>query len=551
MEKCKYLWVSNEKPKQIFLIFLYTLPLSFPISDWNQPLISCTNIFHSISPSTSMPLIPKLRSSHHILVLFLAVWCVAFIYFEHVVPRSTANRCSWTGMVPTTSYINTNIRATAANKKSLRTADRRLGTQTNVLLVADPQLIDNHTYPGRNNLLLKLSKHTVDVYLKQNYKALVNSLHPDYIIFLGDYLDNGRLLQDAYYEKEFARFESIFNRWPKKYVRGLNFFTNLPGNHDVGFGDGVKPLLQKRFLNHFGQPNVIHSINGVEFVLLDTPSLLSGNSDISADSSRFLLLIPPPKVPRVLLSHVPLRRDVEKHPCGPLRESKNFYQNAGYQYQLALSQEVTDELLQKVQPSLIFSGDDHDYCDVVHPGNAREVTVKSISMAMGIKYPAVQLLSYSFVPQFQYETHICYLPVPYVDVYVYVLMAVANGLILLAWSIKQRSSRYNYSILPSWDENTSAILMDSPPAMSQKVSNFLKEQDDAAHSTSHSAPVVSLSNYTFTSVSSSDKAWKEINRAKRIVRRFSKKWNLATFFKHSAVLAGLVITLYNIIVWTV
>lgn len=501
-----------------------------------------------------MPLIPKLRSGHQILVLILAIWCVAFIYFEHVVPRSAASQCSWANVQTSSQAINNGpqMKAGAANENILsRAANEQLDPQTNVLLVADPQLIDNHTYPGRNSLLLKLSKHTVDVYIKQNYRALVNSLNPDYIMFLGDYLDNGRLLQDAYFQKEFKRFERIFNRWPK-YLRGSNWFTNLPGNHDVGFGDGVKPLLQKRFLKYFGTPNQLVEINGVEFVLLDTPSYLSSKSEVNADSSRFMELLPPPQLPRVLLSHVPLRRDVNQNPCGPLRESKHFLQNAGYQYQLALSPDITKKLLEKVQPSLIFSGDDHDYCDVVHPGNAREITVKSISMAMGINYPAVQLLSFSAAgPHLAYDTHMCYLPVPYVDVYAYVVMAVASGMFLLAWSIKQRSSRYNYSILPSWDENTNAILVESPALMSQKVSNFMKEHDDTTGSTSHSVLVAPLSNYTFTAQSGSDKAWKKLNKAKRIIRQFFRKWNLVTFFKHSAVLGGLVIVLYNIIIWTI
>ena len=39
------------------------------------------------------------------------------------------------------------------------------------------------------------------------------------------------------------------------------------------------------------------------------------------------------------------------------------------------------------------SGDDHDYCEVQHQGGVREVTVKSFSMAMGIRKPGFQLLS--------------------------------------------------------------------------------------------------------------------------------------------------------------
>ncbi|KAG8682614.1 UTP-glucose-1-phosphate uridylyltransferase [Ceratobasidium sp. 395] len=48
---------------------------------------------------------------------------------------------------------------------------------------------------------------------------------------------------------------------------------------------------------------------------------------------------------------------------------------------------------------MIFSGDDHDYCDIRHAYSdrggqgPREVSVKSFSMAMGIRRPGFQLLS--------------------------------------------------------------------------------------------------------------------------------------------------------------
>jgi len=48
----------------------------------------------------------------------------------------------------------------------------------------------------------------------------------------------------------------------------------------------------------------------------------------------------------------------------------------------------------------VFSGDDHDYCELTHKyrennqwHNSREVTIKSISMAMGIHHPGFQILS--------------------------------------------------------------------------------------------------------------------------------------------------------------
>ena len=104
-------------------------------------------------------------------------------------------------------------------------------SQTNILLIADPQLIDNHTYPGRNELLLKLSKHTVDTYIKKNYNELLDQLQPNYIMFLGDLLDNGRDATDEYFAQEYNRFKRIFRPLDK-------MFLNVPGNHDIDLAMG-------------------------------------------------------------------------------------------------------------------------------------------------------------------------------------------------------------------------------------------------------------------------------------------------------------------------
>jgi len=45
---------------------------------------------------------------------------------------------------------------------------------------------------------------------------------------------------------------------------------------------------------------------------------------------------------------------------------------------------------------MIYSGDDHDYCEIEHnefTGRIKEITVKSMSWAMGIRKPGVQLVS--------------------------------------------------------------------------------------------------------------------------------------------------------------
>lgn len=122
------------------------------------------------------------------------------------------------------------------------------------------------------------------------------------------------------------------------------------------------------------------------------------------------------QLPTILLTHVPLFRD-HGTPCGPFREhwpptldsngvpltvdERNaIHVAAGYQYQNVLTRELSKEITEKIgNVHYAFSGDDHDYCEVVHRGypsagsGIREITVKSISWAMGIRKPGFVLLS--------------------------------------------------------------------------------------------------------------------------------------------------------------
>ncbi|CCG24312.1 planktonic growth-induced gene [Candida orthopsilosis Co 90-125] len=355
-----------------------------------------------------------------VLLYLLISWVIAFLINEKYVPYRTIRKCKW---------------------PKLNQGDNVMKQQTNILLIADPQLIDNHTYPGRNPYLLSLSQHTVDQHLKRNY-AQLTKLNPNSTIFLGDLLDNGRASTDEYFAQELARFRSIYPKTPKMY-------TNLPGNHDIGFGDLIRTDIRDRFGETFGNPNLQTSINGVEFILVDTTSLSSTKDSINQAARGFVNGLPKKGMPRILLSHVPLFRDPNTN-CGPLREKPKFESlGRGYQYQNSLTKEISNQLLEKIEPDLIFSGDDHDYCDIVHPQGTREITVKSVSMAMGIYYPAVQLLSYSKSPEgLKYQTKICYMQTPYINVVVYIVLAIISIVVILQQNLRLKTGNSSWTILP-------------------------------------------------------------------------------------------------------
>lgn len=116
-------------------------------------------------------------------------------------------------------------------------------------------------------------------------------------------------------------------------------------------------------------------------------------------------------LPTILLTHVPLFRQPAT-PCGPYREHyppssdkelEHDERNSitvvgGYQYQNTLTPAISNDLVSKAGPSLahVYSGDDHDYCEISHrefSGSPREITVKSLSWAMGIRRPGFVLTS--------------------------------------------------------------------------------------------------------------------------------------------------------------
>lgn len=136
------------------------------------------------------------------------------------------------------------------------------------------------------------------------------------------------------------------------------------------------------------------------------------------DSKQLPTLDPGPDgadFPTILLTHVPLFRSVGT-PCGPQREhwppttppkgqtgpvipdERNAISiSRGYQYQNVLSEADSVKVISSIgNVGAVFSGDDHDYCEIVHPENknhAREITVKSMNWAMGVRKPGFVMLS--------------------------------------------------------------------------------------------------------------------------------------------------------------
>ncbi|KAJ6014238.1 hypothetical protein N7540_008829 [Penicillium herquei] len=363
-----------------------------------------------------------------------------------------------------------------------------------VAFIADPQLVDPHTYPGRPWPLSTLTVEYTDQYLRRSFSSIQNALIPDSVLFLGDLFDGGRewatsttispearyqKITDSFWKKEYGRFMKIFlDPWmdqnePPIDGRGRRLIASLPGNHDLGFGHGIQEPVRDRFQAYFGQSNRVDVIGNHTFVSLDTVSLSAmdqvdpqtgstssvvneaypdpiwkqtndflnkmtyhrGKAEMGelrmmqnrseggvqfdyrivepADSAIYKTdQDEPVNLPTILLTHVPLFRKPAT-PCGPLRERyppsstseeleedepNSLSISGGYQYQNVLTPTISTEVVTKSGPNLVqvYSGDDHDYCELIHRefnGSPREITVKSLSWAMGVRHPGFLMTS--------------------------------------------------------------------------------------------------------------------------------------------------------------
>jgi ethanolamine phosphate phosphodiesterase len=210
-----------------------------------------------------------------------------------------------------------------------------------------------------------------------------------------------------------------------------------------------------------------------------------------------------PQLPVILLSHVPLYREPDTD-CGPLRErGRAISVSAGYQYQNVLTRSISNNLVKSVSEAgrlvQVFSGDDHDYCEMSHrynigapeqpandaqrqtPGlaNVPEITVKSFSWAMGVRKPGFLLVSlWNPVDEFGTsmtrpktetgQTHLCLLP-DQLGIFIdYVRLLAMTLLTMVVWSVYV-VLRYPH---PAGEEDEDAVSEKESP-MSQQLKSML------------------------------------------------------------------------------
>ncbi|KAK3811622.1 MAG: Metallo-dependent phosphatase-like protein, partial [Linnemannia elongata] len=260
-------------------------------------------------------------------------------------------------------------------------------------IIADPQLTDWMSY-HQSGLLLALVEAYTDIYMKRSFRRLHASLRPDAVLFLGDLNDGGRNTDDQTFVRNTGRFfEWIFAT--KR--RSLRLY--MAGNHDVGFGDTLIRSSMVRYKRVFGSVNYEVNVGNHSLVVLDTLALSSRVPSIRGESQQFLDHIKQeqPSLPRILFTHVPLHR-LDTTSCGKARETDQvILDRGGEQYQNMVDSSLSREILESVQPDMVFSGDDHDWCEIAHStvgGNLTpEVTLRTFSFAQGIQRPSFGMMT--------------------------------------------------------------------------------------------------------------------------------------------------------------
>ncbi|KAG0072442.1 hypothetical protein BGZ89_006253 [Linnemannia elongata] len=180
---------------------------------------------------------------------------------------------------------------------------------------------------------------------------------------------------------------------------GKSLRLYVAGNHDVGFGDTLIQSSMVRYKRVFGSVNYEVNVGNHSLVVLDTLALSSKDHSIRGESQQFLDDIKQEQLslPRILFTHVPLHR-LETTSCGKARETKQLIMDSGgEQYQNMVDSSLSREILESVQPDMVFSGDDHDWCEIAHPtvgGNLTpEVTLRTFSFAQGIQRPSFGMMT--------------------------------------------------------------------------------------------------------------------------------------------------------------
>ncbi|XP_015794577.1 metallophosphoesterase 1 isoform X1 [Tetranychus urticae] len=238
------------------------------------------------------------------------------------------------------------------------------------------------------HLLGKRKGHPVDQFVREwemsiAFQTAVKLRQPEMVIFLGDLLDEGLTVDQDDFNKYVERFKRTF---PMTEETKKIFIV---GNHDIGFHDRVAyyPYLRKRWEKAFNSSLAdITTVKGIKFITINSMAIEGDGFDLVQETKENLLRVEDslkksdlPGRP-IILQHFPLYRKNDDicHEIDSQKGKDRFHEfNPGLE---CLSPKVSEMLLNKFKPRLIFNGHIHSGCVVNHTKyDAEEWTVASFS----------------------------------------------------------------------------------------------------------------------------------------------------------------------------
>lgn len=244
------------------------------------------------------------QTTRIVLLVLIVIWMILLYWGERWTFSAHVERCAWDRWEQWPLTSSTPTATAEEGDEEGRMKEKMQVTPHRLILVADPQLVDPHTYPGRPWPLSSLTVQYTDLYLRRSFALMQERLDPDTVLFLGDLFDGGREWStrestspeeqwrkygQSFWLKEYERFGKIFfdagvapgvtRQWGKQQQehsgqrQGRKMIASLPGNHDFGLGTGIQIPVRDRFHAFFGEGNRIDVIANHTFVSVDTVSL--------------------------------------------------------------------------------------------------------------------------------------------------------------------------------------------------------------------------------------------------------------------------------------
>ena len=292
-----------------------------------------------------------------------------------------------------------------------------------IVVLGDPQIVDQHAYPELHPYILSLAEFFCDVQLRRSWKALRLLSRFDGVVVLGDlFWGPGYYTGKSAWDVAYNRLKNIFSD-----VDGTIFgkqrtlfkhVMSVAGNHDLGMYVCNKNVdlygLWDTFVGPLYWAVDVPSVN-VTLVGLSNPVLQDWICPESGEAKGEMLeFVESFEKSRrtILFTHIPLSsspsREIGLCEDTGRQEGRPVTRGHGKNYENVLSSEMTQKILRNIGPDLVFSGDHHDLCKVKLQNGAYDITIPAFSWLEGTYFHGYVLLWISGGNEI--ESFVCYQP---------------------------------------------------------------------------------------------------------------------------------------------